>query len=286
LVVGMFGVLPLFPMQGWLENFLIKSGISGRLMALGVVIPGGWYIVFRWGTMLVPEGTGWAAHTLAWLGTINLLFVGLSIRKVRTLEGLITLLLSAHGGLLLIGLGALNSVGIQGVSAELAGVPLAMCGLSLASATLRERSGTNALDEFAGLLTPMPRWSMVYGISLLAAMGVPLLSGGWGPWLVLIAIFPSHSAVGWVAFAGAALLFAHGIRHLLSMLQGTVPVGWSSHPKLEPFGGQFPDLRNRELGALVALCSLVVLLGIFPSLWLTLMERRALDVGSWLNVQG
>jgi NADH-quinone oxidoreductase subunit M len=118
-----------------------------------------------------------------------------------------------------------------------------------------ERTGTKIMEEFGGLAAVMPVYATVFGIMLMASVGLPLTIGFVGEFLVLLGFY-KVSVVGTI-IAGSTIIV--GSVYMLALFKKSFfgPVRHEKNLSLK-------DLDGRELTALLPLVAIVVWLGVYP----------------------
>ena len=128
---------------------------------------------------------------------------------------------------------------------------------------LYERRHTYEIAEFGGLATPMPKYATFFLMGVLASVGLPLMNGFIGEFLVLTGAF---QAKPWYGILGATgVIWSAG--YLLWMYQ-RVFFGKVSHN----VNNSLPDLDGREQTALVPIVVMALVMGVAPILWLNAID--------------
>ena len=182
-----------------------------------------------------------------------------------------------HMGYVVIGVAAAASTGISARARDLAidGAVLQMVAHGLVTATLffiagfvKERAGTRDLGRLSGLLRPMPWYGSLTALTFFASLGLPGLAQFPAELQIFLGTFEVWPAIAGVAVVGIVITAALFLLALQRAFMGDTP---------EPLS-VLPDLRRRELVAVLPLVVLFVALGVYP--------RLALDVisaASWLG---
>src|SRR6267142_6258300 len=127
-----------------------------------------------------------------------------------------------------------------------------------------ERRHTRLISEFGGLATPMPWFSTLFVIAALSSIGLPFLNGFVGEFLIMIGTWTSSAvAHSWIVTMLAATGVIWAAVYMLWMLQRVV-FGKVSNPE----NAGLRDLDSRELGLLVPLLLLMLLMGVYPRVFL------------------
>ena len=100
----------------------------------------------------------------------------------------------AHAGICLVGAGSLTPQGIAGSIYHAYAQGIALAALFLLVGALEHRVGLRDVMRFGGLASEIPVFSSVFGVALLASMGVPGLAGFWGELLAIMGAFPNNRA--------------------------------------------------------------------------------------------
>jgi len=134
---------------------------------------------------------------------------------------------------------------------------------------LYERRHTYEISEFGGLATPMPAYSTFFLFVVLASVGLPLLNGFIGEFLVLSGAFKAKPWWGVVAATGVIWSACY----LLWMYQ-RVFFGVVKHEE----NNSLPDLNMRERAALWPAVIMALVMGIAPLWWLNAIDPAVRNV--------
>lgn len=124
---------------------------------------------------------------------------------------------------------------------------------------LHERRHTYEISEFGGLASSMPAYAASYLFIVLASVGLPLLNGFIGEFLVLSGAFQARSIYGILAATG--VIWSAG--YLLWMYQ-RVFFGKVTHP----VNNSLPDLYGFEKAAVWPCAVAALVMGVAPIMWL------------------
>jgi NADH-quinone oxidoreductase subunit M len=132
-----------------------------------------------------------------------------------------------------------------------------LCGI------LYERRHTYEISQFGGLATPMPVYATFFLFIVLASVGLPLLNGFIGEFLVLAGAFQARGLYGILAATG--VIWSAG--YLLWMYQ-RVFYGQVKHA----VNATLPDLTPREQAALWPAAVAALVMGVAPLLWIKAID--------------
>jgi len=136
--------------------------------------------------------------------------------------------------------------------------------LFMLAGALHERRHTYEIKEFGGLASVMPVYSTFYLVIVLASVGLPLMNGFVGEFLVLSGAFQARPVYGILAATGVIWSACY----LLWMYQ-RVFFGKVTHDA----NRNLPDLNAFERAALWPTALAALVMGVAPLIWL-----RAIDL--------
>ncbi|MGO4179558.1 NuoM family protein [Paenibacillus sp. TAF43_2] len=251
-----FGIkLPIFPFHTWMLKVHTEAPTSIVMIHSGILLKMGAYGLLRFGIMLFPDQARQFATVLGVLGVINILYGALLAFRQREFKLVLAYSSISHMGIVLLGIAAINEIGLQGAVYQLVSHGLISALLFLIVGSIYERTGTTELQELGGLARSMPFISGVLLTAGLASLGLPGLSGFIGEFLSLLGLFESHRWLTAAAALGIILTAVYMLRAVLKITFG---------PQREAFGA-FKDARLIEAAPMIVLLAFIVLLGCFPS---------------------
>jgi NADH-quinone oxidoreductase subunit M len=130
-----------------------------------------------------------------------------------------------------------------------------------------ERRHTRDISEFGGLATPMPVLATVFMIITLSSIGLPLLNGFVGEFLILVGTFGAAVAKAKLYCALAATGVILGAVYMLWMYQRVI-----FGEVTRDVNKTLPDLSAREKWVLVPMVVMALWMGIYPQFFLRKMD--------------
>ncbi len=255
--------VPLFPFHTWLPDAHVEAPTAGSVMLAGVLLKMGAYGLLRFNLPLFPRATAAFTTALCVLGVIGIVYGALVAMVQPDLKKLIAYSSVSHMGFVVLGIFAQTEQSIQGAIFQMLSHGVATGALFLLVGVIYDRRHTRMIEQFGGLAAPMPIYSTFFVVICLASMGLPLLSGFVGEFLVLVGTYTStisHARTFAVLAATGMLLSA---LYLLWMLRRVV-FGAVTQPENENIG----DVVLRERAALVPAVVLVIFMGVWPNYFL------------------
>jgi NADH-quinone oxidoreductase subunit M len=124
---------------------------------------------------------------------------------------------------------------------------------------LYDRRHTYEIKEYGGLATPMPVFATLFLLMTLSSIGLPLMNGFVGEFLVLSGAFQAKALYGIIAASGVIW----SAFYMLWLYQRTFFGAITA-----PVNASLPDADARERSVLWPLAVLALIMGVLPNLWL------------------
>jgi NADH-quinone oxidoreductase subunit M len=165
----------------------------------------------------------------------------------------------AHMGIVTIGIFTLNPLGIQGSIIQMLSHGFVSGALFMVVGVVYDRIHSREIATYGGLAERMPLYAAAFMLFMLASVGLPGTSGFVGEIMVIIGVFQMNSWVALLAATGMIL----GAAYMLWLYRRVI-FGALVKDHLRAIG----DLRPHEIAAFAPLVLLVLLMGVYPSLFL------------------
>ncbi|HEX8473583.1 MAG TPA: NADH-quinone oxidoreductase subunit M [Pyrinomonadaceae bacterium] len=254
--------VPLFPFHTWLPDAHTEAPTAGSVILAGVLLKMGTYGLMRFNFGLFPEASrewAWLAIILAVVGIIYGALVAMVQPDVKRLVAYSSV---SHMGFVVLGMFSFTEQGMQGALYQMLNHGVSTGALFLLVGMIYERRHTRQIDDFGGLSKPMPWFATILVITSLSSVGLPLLNGFVGEFLIMLGMWTSDTLnAPWSRIA--TMLAATGVIwaavYMLWMLQ-RVLFGRVTNEK----NARLNDLSAREIGLLAPLLALMLLMGAYP----------------------
>jgi NADH-quinone oxidoreductase subunit M len=255
--------VPMFPFHTWLPDAHVEAPTAGSVILAGVLLKMGTYGFVRFSLPLLPDATLHAVPWVATLSIIGIVYAALVTLVQKDMKKLIAYSSVSHLGFVMLGMFALNPLGLEGSVLQMINHGLSTGGLFLVVGMLYERRHTKAISEFGGLAHVMPVYATFTLILFLASMGLPLLNGFIGEFMILQGAYSANRAWAYWAVSGVVL----GAAYLLWLYQR---VFWGKLTHEE--NRHLKDVGVREVATLVPLVALCLWIGIYPKPFLEFLH--------------
>ncbi len=251
--------VPLFPFHTWLPDAHVEAPTAGSVLLAGVLLKMGTYGMLRFNLGLFPEQ---ARHNAPWIMTLALIGIiyGALVAMVQpNMKKLIAYSSVSHLGFVVLGIFSFTPAGLNGAMFLMLAHGISTGGLFMLAGILHERRHTYEISEFGGLASSMPVYAASYLFIVLASVGLPLLNGFVGEFLVLTGAFQAKAIYGILGATG--VIWSAG--YLLWMYQ-RVFYGKVTNP----VNNALHDLFVFEKAAVWPCAAAALVMGVAPILWL------------------
>src|SRR5437899_6609654 len=219
----------------------------------------GTYGMLRFNLGLFPEQSRTNASWIMVLALIGIIYGALVSLVQPNMKKLIAYSSVSHLGFVVLGIFSFTTAGLNGAVFVMLAHGVATGGLFMLAGILYERRHTYEIAEFGGLATPMPKYATFFLVTVLASVGLPLLNGFIGEFLVLRGAFQARPIYGILAATGVIWSACY-----LRWMYQRVFFGKVTHE----VNNTLPDLNVFERAALWPTAVIALVMGVAPLLWL------------------
>ena len=251
---GAFAIkVPLFPLLTWLPDAHVEAPTAGSVMLAGVLLKMGTYGMIRFCLPLFPNAAHKASPWVAALAIIGIIYGALVSLVQPNLKKLVAYSSVSHLGFVVLGIFAFHSISMQGAVYQMLAHGISTGALFLLVGMVYDRRHTFEISQFGGLATPMPKLAAFFLFTALASMGLPMLNGFVGEFLILLGTYQTHAS--WASWAALGVILS--ACYLLWAYQRV----WFGEITVEK-NKTLPDASHREIGILVAMSIITLWMGI------------------------
>ena len=256
--------VPMFPFHTWLPDAHVEAPTAGSIILAAVLLKMGTYGFVRIALPILPDGTKAWLPWVVGLAIVGIIYGALVSLVQKDMKKLVAYSSVSHLGFVMLGMFALNPMGLKGSVLQMINHGISTGALFLLVGIIYERRHTRMIADYGGLAKQMPMYATLFLIAALSSMGLPALNGFIGEFTILLGA--ANVNIWWAVFASVGIVL--GAAYLLWLYQR---VFWG--PLDNPANKNVPDLNRRELGLLLALVAVMVWIGIYPGTFFTLIDE-------------
>src|SRR5690349_11192105 len=198
--------VPLFPLHTWLPDAHVEAPTAGSVMLAGVLLKMGTYGMIRFCLPLFPEASRRAAGWVAVLAIIGIIYGALVAMVQPNLKKLVAYSSVSHLGFVVLGIFAFHNISMQGAAYQMLAHGISTGALFLLVGMLYDRRHTFEISQFGGLVAPMPKLAAFFLFVALSSMGLPMLNGFVGEFLILLGTYQVHAS--WASWAALGVILS------------------------------------------------------------------------------
>ena len=249
--------VPVFPLHGWLSDVFSEAPTAMAMVVAGKL---GLYSIIRFNLGLFPAQSREIAPLMIVLAVIGILYGALIALVEQDMKRFIAFSTIGHLSFCTLGIFCFTIVGLNGTVYHILNHELSGAAMLILFGILYERYGTYDMTLYGGMAAKLPRMATFYLITTLSLIGLPILNGFVGEFLILSSSFDVHPYWGAAATLGVILSAAY----MLGMIQ---KLFYGQQSQLVA-NKTVPDVVAREGFALVPAVILMLVLGIASPYWI------------------
>jgi NADH-quinone oxidoreductase subunit M len=249
--------VPLFPFHTWLPDAHVEAPTAGSVLLAGVLLKMGPYGMLRFNLELFPQAARVCAPWIVALGLVGIIYGALVAFVQPNMKKLVAYSSVSHMGFIIVGIFTFSLIGTQGAIYQMLNHGVSTGGLFILVGMLYERRHTFELSEYGGIATVMPVYAAFFIWIVMSSVGLPLLNGFVGEFLITLGTFTAAVAH---ARLYAILAISGVIWSALYLLHWTRKTVWGelANAKNKMLG----DLDGRELAVLTCIALLTLAMGL------------------------
>src|SRR6202049_3957360 len=255
--------VPMFPFHTWLPDAHTDAPTAGSVILAAVLLKMGTYGFIRFSLPMLPDASRQFVPMVVLLSIVGIVYGALVALAQKDWKRLVAYSSVSHMAMVMLGMFALNPVGITGSIVQQLNHGISTGALFLLVGVVYERRHTREISEYGGLSKVMPVFAAIFLIMTMSSIGLPTLNGFIGELLILQGVF-TYSKL-WAAFAASGVVL--GAAYMLTLYQRTM-FGKVENPKNE----RLPDLTHREFATFAPLLILAVWMGLYPAPFLRRLD--------------
>lgn len=266
--------VPVWPFHTWLPDAHTEAPTGGSMILAGVLLKLGGFGFLRLVLPLFPAEAKMFAGWLAALATLAIILGAWGAYGQDDFKRLVAYSSINHMGFVVLGIAAAAlAAGTENGIIALNGAVLQMFNHGLYSAgmfflvgVIYDQAHTRALSDFGGLWAILPIYGTILMITSMASLGLPGLNGFVSEFLVVRGAWPVLTLATALGTIGLLFTGAYTLKALRSVLHGPLEKRWVGHLR---------EINQRELWVMVPLLVLILIIGIWPSWILSVINQAS-----------
>jgi len=261
--VGFAIKVPMFPFHTWLPDAHVEAPTAGSVILAGVLLKLGTYGFLRFSLPILPQASvdSRVLRVVVPLAVIGIIYGALLslyfVYKSRDMKKLVAYSSVSHMGMVMLGIFAANPNGVNGAIVQMVNHGISTGALFLIVGVLYERRHTREIADYSGLSHSVPVFATIFLVMTMSSIGLPLLNGFIGEFLILRGVF--ERSVWWGVFGVTGIVL--GAAYMLWFYQRTM---FGNAPSETSSDDSLQDLTTREVACFAPLLALAIAIGILP----------------------
>ncbi|MCB0356848.1 MAG: NADH-quinone oxidoreductase subunit M [Bdellovibrionales bacterium] len=259
--------VPMFPFHTWLPDAHVQAPTPGSVILAGVMLKMGTYGYLRFAIPLFPEATDYWSWLFFLLAVVGIIYGALVAMVQPDVKKLVAYSSVSHMGYVILGLFALNEIGITGGLYQMLNHGISTGALFLLVGMIYERTHSREISKYGGLAPVAPLFTIIFLIVTMSSIAVPLTNGFVGEFMILLGTFKAKPLFAYFAVSGVVL----GAVYMLWMVkkvffgpEGEIVTKYKDHGL---------DLNLRELAVMLPLVIMIFWMGLFPNTFFKYSEK-------------
>ena len=259
---------PLWPLHTWLPDAAQSATPGTSVLLLGILDKVGTFGMIRYCLTLFPDASKTFTPLILVLAVISIIYGAILAIGSRDLKRLIAFTSISHFGFITMGIFAMTTQAHSGATLYMFNHGFSTAALFLVGGWMISRRGSSTIADFGGLqrVTPVMAWT--FFIAGMSSLALPGLSSFVSEILVLVGTFTRYPV--------HAIIATFGI--VLAALYILIPVQKALHGPTTPGNENLSDLNLREKIAIAPVIAIIVVLGLYPSPLLKVINPAATHV--------
>ena len=248
--------MPMWPVHTWLPDAHVEAPTAGSVILAAILLKMAGYGFLRFSIPMFPIASDYFTPFIFVLSIVAIIYTSLVALMQDDMKKLIAYSSVAHMGYVTLGIFTFTKYGVEGGMFQMISHGLISAALFLCVGVLYDRTHSRMISDYGGVVDYLPKFSFIFIIFTLGALGLPGTSGFIGEFLVLIGAFQKNYLAAILAGLGVILCAAY-----MLWLAKRVIFGKVINSKIV----NLKDLNFTEIFILTLLVMTVIVFGFYPS---------------------
>ena len=196
---------PMWPVHTWLPDAHVEAPTAGSVLLAAILLKMAGYGFIRFSLGLFPVASEVFTPLIYTLSVIAIIFTSFIALMQEDMKKLIAYSSVAHMGYVTLGIFTIQQQGIEGSIIQMISHGLVSAALFLCVGVVYDRMHSRLIDTYGGIVSIIPKYSVLFMLFTLAALGLPGTSGFVGEFLILMGAFKDNFLVAVIASIGVII---------------------------------------------------------------------------------
>lgn len=254
----------IWPFHNWSPDGHVAAPTAVSMFHAGVLMKLGAFAALRVGVMLLPQGAkdwAWLVMACAAVAVVYGAYIAFVQTDMKYMIGFSSV---SHMGLVVLGLSTLNHDGLLGAGVQMFSHGVMTALFFAVTGMIYDRAHTRQMNELGGMAKIMPVAAVGFIIGGLVSMGMPGFSGFVAEYPIFLGVWQRQWFVAVISSISIVITAAYILLAVRRVFFNPIP---------ENLEGHVGDITPLDKVAIVTLCIFMVLIGIFPSFMVPMMEK-------------
>ena len=247
---------PMWPVHTWLPDAHVEAPTAGSVILAAILLKMAGYGFLRFSIPMFPIASEFFTPLVYVLSIIAIIYTSLVALMQSDMKKLIAYSSVAHMGYVTLGIFTLTKQGIEGSIFQMISHGLISAALFLCVGVVYDRMHSREISSYGGLIDYIPKYSFLFIVFALAALGLPGTTGFLGEFMVLAGSFQKNYLVSMIATFGVVL----GAAYMLWLTKRII-FGQAKNENVK----NLQDANKLEVFMLLTLAVLIIFFGFYPS---------------------
>ena len=262
------------PTAGSVPDAHVEAPTAGSVLLAAILLKMAGYGFIRFSLGLFPIASELFTPLVYILSLIAIVYTSLVALMQEDMKKLIAYSSVAHMGFVTLGIFTITQQGIEGSIFQMISHGLVSAALFLCVGIIYDRMHSRLIATYGGLVSVIPKYSILFMLFTLAALGLPGTSGFIGEFLILMGAFKDNFLVAVIASLGVIF----GAAYMLWLYRRVVFGKIVNKDLLK-----MTDLDNSEKLILWSLAIPVLFFGFYPEPIINTIEVSVKDLIEMYN---
>lgn len=259
----------IFPFHNWSPDGHVAAPTAVSMFHAGVLMKLGAFAALRVGIMLMPEGAKFHMPWIILLTLVNVVY-GAFIASVQSdFKYVIGFSSVSHMGLVLMGFATLNRDGFLGAGVQMFSHGVMTALFFAVVGVVYDQVHTREIPSLGGFSKVMPLVAVAFIVGGLVSMGMPGFSGFIAEFPIFMGLWRDNPLIAIIAAISIVITASYIFRIVGQVFFGKIPDKFKDHVH---------DIKAFDKIALVFLSIILIIVGIYPSILVPLVDSGVNNV--------